>query len=104
MVRASDQKHGKGCILVTQLVSDHTCPWPGVLLTSPSLRKRRQVTGADFMVESVDVSVYPLSPGVWERCISLSGILTAVPLSKIMWKLDLSAPKNMGPLEKLSRV
>lgn len=31
-------------------------------------------------------------------------VLTAVPLSKITWKLDLSAPENIGPLEKLSRV
>lgn len=31
-------------------------------------------------------------------------VLTVVPLSRVMWKLDLSASKNMGPLEKLSRV
>lgn len=33
-----------------------------------------------------------------------SEVLTAVPLSRVIWKLDLSAPKNISPSEKLSRV
>lgn len=55
------------------------------------------------MVENVDVFIYSLSQGLGVSVCLLRGF-GSVPLSKIIWKLDLSAPKNMGPLEKLSRV
>lgn len=56
----------------------------------------------DLVVEDVAAFVYPLIQG--DRVYFCLEVLTAVPLSRVIWNHDLSAPKNMGPLVKLSRV
>lgn len=74
------------------------CCWPLVLG-----KKRRQVPEVGDLIEGVDLCLFtPEAKEPWGVYFSLE-VLTAVPLSRVIWKLDLSAPKNMGPSEKLSR-
>lgn len=58
----------------------------------------------DELVEGVDVCVcvYPEAKEPRGVYFSLE-VSTAVPLSRVIWKLDLSAPKNTGPSEQLSK-